>query len=107
MGMSNYDEFKESLDFKFLTVIKGFQLYGMQEYPYAIRTGDASDLLTVEVFKVTNSEIEKSIHALEIEVGYHYDEVEIMGNQVGIYLFKDAGPDPLVKSGDWVKFFGS
>ena len=105
--MSNYDEFKESLDFQFLTVIEGFRLYGMQHYPYAIKTDNPSDRLTVEVFKVTNPEVEKSIHALEIEVGYYYDEVEIMGSQSGIYLFTEAGTDPLVKEGDWVKFFGS
>ena len=107
MGMSNYVEFKDSLDFQFLTVIQGFQLYKMEHYPYAIRTGVASDLITVEEFKVTNSEVEKSIHDLEIEVGYYYDEVEIQGKPTGIYLFKNAGPEPLVKSGDWVKFFGS
>ena len=107
MGMSNYDEFKEGLDLQFLTVIKGFQLYGMEHYPYAVKTNNPSDLLTVEVFKVTNPEIEKSIHELELEVGYYYDEVEILGNQIGIYLFKEACPDPLVKGGDWVKFFGS
>ncbi|HRI80437.1 MAG TPA: gamma-glutamylcyclotransferase [Cyclobacteriaceae bacterium] len=107
MGMSNYDEFKEGLEFQFLTVIYGFQLYRMENYPYAVKTGNHADGITVEVFKVTNPEIEKSIHALELEVGYHYEEVEIRGNQVGIYLYKSAGPEPLVRHGDWAKFFGS
>ena len=107
MGMSNYNDFKDSLDFRFLTMIHGFQLYEMEHYPYAVRTNSPSDHITVEVFKVTSPVIEKSIHELELEVGYYYDEVEILGKHVGIYLFRKVGHEPLVKGGDWVKFFGS
>ena len=105
--MVNYDEFKNGLRFLYLEVISGFQLYQMKHYPYAVRTGDKNDIITVEVFEVTNPEVERSIHALEIGVGYYYDEVEIRSRKVGIYLFETAGPEPLVKGGDWVKFFGS
>ncbi len=105
--MVNYEAFESDLSFLFLEVIPGFQLYKMEDYPYAVRTGNPGDFLTVEVFQVINPETERSIHTLEIEVGYFYDEVVIRGNRVGIYLFESAGPEPLVKGGDWVQFFGS
>jgi gamma-glutamylcyclotransferase (GGCT)/AIG2-like uncharacterized protein YtfP len=105
--MSNYREFEASLEFLFQEIISGYQLYAMEEYPYAIRTGDPTDLITVEVFKVTNPSVESSIHKLEMGVGYYYDEVLIRGNAVGIYLYKNIGRETLVKTGDWVQFFRS
>ena len=105
--MINYHEFEHGLLFLYRDVIPGFQLFRLEQYPYAVRTGSPDDFLTVEVFEVTNPETERSIHELEIGVGYFYDEVEIRGKRVGIYLFESAGPEPLVKSGDWVQFFGS
>lgn len=105
--MSNYLEFEASLDFLYQEVISGYQLYAMEEYPYAVKTDNPSDLITVEVFKVTNPFIERSIHELEMGVGYHYDEVVIRDKAVGIYLYKNIGSETLVKSGDWVQFFRS
>ena len=87
--------------------ILGFQLYQMEEYPYAVRTDNPTDSITVEVYKVTDAAAEHTIHELETEVGYYYDEVLIQGKPTGIYLYKNAGSEPLVKSGDWVEFFGS
>jgi hypothetical protein len=40
-------------------------------------------------------------------VGYCYDEIVLRNEAVGIYLFARAGTEPLVKGGDWIKFFGS
>ena len=105
--MSNFHEFERGLQFLYQDVIRGFQLYEMEHYPYAVRTTDPEDTLTVEVFKVIDSEVEELIHNLEMGVGYYLDEVEIHGQQVGIYLFENAGREPLVKGGDWVQFFGS
>ena len=106
-GMSNYQDFESSLEFLFQEIISGYQLYALEKYPYAIKTDSASDLIVVEVFKIINPEVEKSIHALELRVGYYYDEIKIRDGNVGIYLFKKAGTETLVKSGDWVQFFGS
>ena len=106
-GMRNYQNFESSLGFLFQEIISGFQLYALEKYPYAVKTDSASDLMVVEVFKVINPEVEKSIHALELSVGYYYDEIKIREGNVGIYLFKKTGTEPLVKSGDWVQFFRS
>ena len=106
-GMSNYLHFESSLEFLFQELISGYQIYALPEYPYAVKTGDPSHLVTVEVFKVINPEVERAIHDLEMSVGYVYEEIEIRGKPVGIYLFEKASTETLVKSGDWVQFFGS
>ena len=66
--MSNYHEFERGLRFLYQEVIRGFQLYEMEHYPYAVRTDDPADPLTVEVFKVTDPEVEELIHNLETAV---------------------------------------
>jgi gamma-glutamylcyclotransferase (GGCT)/AIG2-like uncharacterized protein YtfP len=106
-GMINYRDFESSLEFLFQEIISGYQLYAMAEYPYAVKTQNPSDLVVVEVFKINNHRVEKRIHELELRVGYFYDEVDVRGHNVGIYLFKKAGTETLVKSGDWVEFFGT
>jgi gamma-glutamylcyclotransferase (GGCT)/AIG2-like uncharacterized protein YtfP len=106
-GMINYKDFESSLDFLFQDIIAGYRIYAMEDYPYAIKTGNPSDLIVVEVFKISNRDVESSIHELELGVGYVYDEVEIRGQNAGIYIFEKAGAETLVKSGDWVQFFGA
>lgn len=105
--MSNHRRYKHGLDFLFQETIRGYRLHAMRYYPYLVRTGKRTDLTVVEVFKIIDPEVEKEIHALELSVGYHYEEVKIRRRNIGIYLFKNAGQEPLVKEGDWVKFFGS
>ena len=106
-GMSNYRYYEKGLEFLYMDVIPGYRLYALEEYPYAVRTGNPKDLLTVEVFRVGDPAVERDIHTLELEVGYFYDEVVLRNQPVGIYLFEKAGTEPLVKGGDWIKFFGS
>ena len=106
-GMSNYQRYKNALEFLFQDTLGGYQLYALENYPYAVRTGNPADLITVEIFKVTNTDMERSIHELEIGVGYYYDEIPIRGALTGIYLFEKKGHETFVKNGDWVQFFGS
>ncbi len=91
----------------FVEQVPGYALYAMRYYPYAVKSGNPDDRIVVEVYKITDSATEKAIHALELSVGYYYDEVMIRDQRTGIYLFEKTGPEPLVKGGDWVKFFGS
>ena len=90
-GMSNYEQYKAGLEFLFEEQIRGYHLYQMEHYPYAVKTEHSDDVMLVEVFKITDPQIEKAIHDLEISVGYHYDEVEIRGKSIGIYIFEKAG----------------
>jgi len=54
-----------------------------------------------------DKQAEQRIHALELSVGYYYDEVLVEGRSAGIYLYKSAGNHPPVEHGDWVHFFGA
>jgi gamma-glutamylcyclotransferase (GGCT)/AIG2-like uncharacterized protein YtfP len=105
--MTNYRHYKKGLTFLFEETLRGYSLHAMRYYPYAVRTGNPADRTVVEVFEITDPAIEQAIHKLELRVGYYYDEVKIRRKSIGIYLFKKAGQEPLVKEGDWVKFFGS
>ena len=105
-GMSNYREFETSLQFLYREIISGYRMYALEYFPYAVKSTDSSDLITVEVFRVTDPAAEKAIHQLELREGYYYDEVKIRDEHVGIYLFRKPGSEPLVKNGDWVNFFG-
>ncbi len=106
-GMSNYRHFENGLEFLREVVLEGYQLYAMDEYPYAVRTDKLTDILTVEIFRITDPSIERAIHILEMSVGYYYDEIALHGKRVGIYLYEKGGSETLVKGGDWVQFFGS
>lgn len=105
--MSNHRRYKTGLEYLFTDTLAGFRLYALPGYPFAVKTGNPGDVITVEVHRATDRATEQAIHSLEIGVGYVYDEVRIRGHAVGIYLFEKAGTEPLVEGGDWVKFFGS
>jgi len=87
--------------------LAGYRMHAMRWYPYAVRTDDPNDITVVEVYRIMDAKTEKAIHELELSVGYYYDEVALRSHQVGIYLYRESGAEPSVKSGDWVKFFGS
>ena len=105
-GMMYYEVYKDGLEYQFSAQLVGFKLYALEEYPFAIKTNQSKDSIVVEVFKITKPETEKSIHELELGVGYYYDEIRINSVTAGIYLFKQSENYPEVKGGDWVKFFG-
>lgn len=105
-GMSNYKIYETSLEYIKTVKLPGFRLYSLPNYPFAVRSKNQRDTIVAELCKVTNKQIEKSIHALEISVGYYYDEVIVEGKNVGIYLYESPGNHPPVEHGDWVHFFG-
>ena len=105
-GMMYYEVYKNGLEYKFSAELKGFKLYALKNYPFAVKTNQAEDVIVVEVFKITQPETEKSIHDLELSVGYYYDEIKVNSTTAGIYLFQQPGNYQEVKGGDWVKFFG-
>lgn len=106
-GMSNHRRFRDGIEFLFIETLRGYRLHAMRWYPYAVKTGSPVDSIVVEVCRITDAEVERAIHDLELSVGYYYDEAIIRGEPTGIYLYAESGPEPLVKEGDWVKFFGS
>ena len=105
-GMMYYEVYKDGLEYLFSTELEGFKLYALRDYPFAVRTNQPKDLIHVEVFKISQPEIERSIHELELGVGYYYDEIKVNSITAGIYLFHQPENYPEVKGGDWVKSFG-
>ncbi len=93
--------------FKSLEIVelKGFFLYSLGEYPYAVRTGDLTKTIKAELFYITDRSIEKALHEMELSVDYYFDEVQHNEASYGIYLFDRPKPgDVLLEHGDWVKF---
>lgn len=106
-GMSNHALYRAALKYRFSVRLKGFKLYALEHYPFAVRTGRNTDSVAAEIFQVTDPKAEQSIHELELSVGYFYDEVLIDQKKVGIYLYARPENYPEVFGGDWVKFFGT
>lgn len=106
-GMTNHLRYSQGMELLFTETLTGYRLHAMRWYPYAVRSGDPADHMLVEVYRITDEDTERAIHDLELSVGYHYDEVLLRNQAVGIYLFRRSGAEPSVKNGDWVKFFGS
>ena len=105
-GMINYEIYKHGLEYQYSINLEGFKLYALKNYPFAVKTNQPNDSIFVEIFKIFNPEVEERINQLELSVGYHYDEVIVNANAVGIYLFHQPENYTEVVGGDWVKFFG-
>lgn len=99
--------YQKSLEYVSHVWLRGFKLYSLGDYPYAVKTPDQTSAILVEVFKIQDPAIRSSIHQLELNAGYFLEYITLSEGLVGIYLFSEAGNNPKVKSGDWVEFFGS
>src|SRR5690349_8398064 len=86
-GMGNYIHFKDDLEFIGKQELRGFKLFSLTDYPYAIATKNQNDCIVVELFKIINLKTEELIHQEEIDAGYIFAKVEIAKQKFGIYLF--------------------
>lgn len=104
-GLSNYEAYASSLRYQFSTWITGYEMYSLGDFPFAVRTHIPHEKILVEIFEIENGEIRKQIDQLELHYGYYKDTIEIEGQVVTIYLFREKANYPKVNEGDWVKFF--
>jgi gamma-glutamylcyclotransferase (GGCT)/AIG2-like uncharacterized protein YtfP len=104
-GLQNHERFKAHLRYRFSSWLKGYQLYSLGDFPFAVRSAKADDKILVEVVEVTDPQIQKQLDDLELGYGYHIENILIEEQPVKIYLFKDKANYPLVPSGDWAKSF--
>jgi gamma-glutamylcyclotransferase (GGCT)/AIG2-like uncharacterized protein YtfP len=105
LGMGNYNRFKDGLEFLRKVELRGFKLFSLTDYPYAIATENREDCMVVELFKITNAKTEELIHQVEMDAGYIFTNIEIAKQKFGIYLFTEAkANDVWVESGDWVVY---
>ena len=94
-----------ALESRGIIQLKGYLLYSLGEYPYAIKTPDLNRVITVELFHINDFSIEKEIHEMELSVDYYFEEVLFEEDLYGIYLFRTPREgDILLQHGDWVKF---
>ena len=104
IGMENHALFERGMKFLDKVVIKGFRLISLGEYPYAIKSPDPGHIVIAELFRLEDTTA-RSIHEMELQAGYYYDELQIGQNNYGIYLFSEANPfDEEITSGDWASF---
>lgn len=104
-GMPNFREYAASMTYERTTRISGYRMYSLGNYPYAVKSEDRNDVIIVEIFRSDVLDTKMRIHQMEIDAGYFYSIINLDGDDVGIYLFQQAGNDPWVKSGNWVEFF--
>lgn len=101
-GMEYHSIYGKRISFIQSVLLKGYRLFSVGDYPYAVRAPTGSivaDLCHVD------RRTAATIHSMEIEAGYFYDEIIIESQAFGIYLFSRADPgDPEVQSGDWVQY---
>ena len=105
-GMSNYKTYQHYLEYVSTNRLTGYAMYALTEYPYAVHSAKLSDSMVIEIYRIKNEAVKEKIYHLELDAGYIFDQIEIEGKTVGIYLFREPGNDPKVISGDWVEFYG-
>ncbi len=104
LGMENHLAFAKALGYLKTASLTGYRMYSLGEYPYVVHTGDAADLIVVDLFNIANSEAEEMIYEMEIDADYILSTVEIDGSKFGIYLFvANRDGDEHLPQGDWVK----
>lgn len=82
--------------------LNGYRLFSLGDYPYAVPSSAGS--IVADLYEV-DREIAATIHEMEIEAGYYYDEIIINSRTFGIYLFAEPGSgDVEIRSGDWVDY---
>lgn len=104
--MDNFYIYQSDLKYVKTTRISGYELFALKEYPYAVKSVDASNSLVVEIFQIGNANTAGIIHKMELNAGYIFELIEVDGEKVGIYLFEQSEGNSKVESGDWVEFFG-
>ncbi|MEQ9593542.1 MAG: gamma-glutamylcyclotransferase family protein [Cyclobacteriaceae bacterium] len=105
-GMYNHKEFERHLEFVRTVRLKGFKLYALDDYPYAIRTSNHDESIVVELFRIRNGKVRMEIEKMELDAGYIRDEMEVGGYLAVIYIFEKVENNQEVPGGDWIEFFG-
>lgn len=101
-GMENHSFYGKGMVFLESVLLRGYRLYSLGDYPYAVKSNTGS--IVADLYQIKDAKICKSIHQMELNAGYYYEEIIIASQSFGIYLFMHASPaDEEIKSGDWVK----
>jgi len=105
-GMRLHHQFKNHLHYSHSLWLKGYDLYSLGNYPFAIKSSDPHRKILVEVTRISDDETEKSICDIERQAGYVAEKIQLGDDIVTIFLFEEAANNLRIDSGDWVVFFG-
>lgn len=104
-GMENYAAYAQHLQYIRTAVVKGYALYALTDYPYAVKTDDANDTLVVELFSIANLQTKQTLYEMELDAGYIFSTLHFTEGKTGIYTFAVPGKDDArVPGGDWVAY---
>jgi gamma-glutamylcyclotransferase (GGCT)/AIG2-like uncharacterized protein YtfP len=104
MGMENHTFYTDGMNYIDTVTLFGYRLISLGEYPYAVATGDPSNKIKVELFRLDEQQA-KAIYEMELEAGYYYEEIQIGQKKYGIFLFPQVNPnDEEIDSGDWAAY---
>jgi gamma-glutamylcyclotransferase (GGCT)/AIG2-like uncharacterized protein YtfP len=104
--MRLHKQFRNDLQYLYSAWLPGYDLYSLENYPYALPSADARHRILVEVMMILDSETEKSICKIEHDAGYYTHEIMIGDDQVILFLFEEPANNLRIESGDWGIFFG-
>jgi gamma-glutamylcyclotransferase (GGCT)/AIG2-like uncharacterized protein YtfP len=105
-GMRLYNQFHFALQYHYSAWLKGYELYSLGNYPYAVKSAIPDRKILVEIFSITEPEVEKEIFDLEVGAGYHLVKQTFDDRVINIFLYDDTSANNMrVHSGDWVTFF--
>jgi len=104
-GMDNHAHYAKDLHYARTVVLKGYAMYSLTDYPYAVKTDDPRDTIVAELYAIVDPQTEQNIHDMEIDAGYIFSEEEMTEGKFGIYIFAAPGDhDKRVPGGDWVAY---
>lgn len=86
-------------------VIPGYKMYSLGGYPFVAPSNDADASIVVELYKLSDPDIIRSIHRMEIGAGYDTATIEVNDQQYTLYYQHNNNYGYTeVPNGDWVKF---
>jgi Uncharacterized conserved protein len=105
-GMSLHQRFESDLEYHYSLWLKGYELYALEDYPFAIKSNDPETKILVDVFEIKSQQTVDEIHQIEMAAGYFFEVIKLNDTKAGIYLFENHANEPKVEGGDWVNFYG-
>lgn len=105
-GMRLYKQFAGELNYHYSAWLNGYELYSLGNYPYAVKAAEQKSKILVEVFTISDVDVEREIQEIEKGAGYVLEQFEFGKGTLNIFLCEEPVANNLrVVSGDWVSFF--
>ncbi len=88
--------------------IRGFKMFDLGSFPFVSRTNNDADSIIVELYTLSDPDVCRYIHMMEVGAGYGVEEVTINDQVYWLYVYpeRDYGGRgyPEVKGGDWTAY---